>query len=210
MQNPRPNPLKIPLMALIGTSMIGLSIGLWASASAKAPLSKPPPTKSAAPKRAPTPEPTELLSARKIDYNQLQELLKAADWEAADQMTARLILKAAGREAAGGLQAIQTRQLPCQDLRTVDQLWRYHSADRFGFGVQAAIWKRQIPGKGYEKVPKFEAAVGWHKRTVNYSKQAQRGHLPLRPTGDGGTPEAWGGWWMQELTDRLNVCKIGY
>jgi hypothetical protein len=209
--------INLPIKpALIVLAILGGMIGPSARAQASPPviLAKASPAKASpaklAPKRAPTPEPTELRSAKKIDYNQLQELLKAADWEAANQMTARLLLKAAGREEAGFLLALQTRKLPCEDLRTVDQLWRFHSADRFGFGVQAAIWKRQISGKGYAKVPKFESAVGWHKRTVNYSKQAQRGHLPLRPTGEGGSPEAWGGWWIQELSDRLDVCKISY
>lgn len=178
-------------LAAIGVSAIGLVSGL-------ALLPKP---ALAIPQ---TPLDT-LPSSRLIDYEPLQQLLRQGQWEAANEMTSNLMLQAADQLDQGYLVARDIRLFPCQDLLTVDKLWRYYSNDRFGFSVQAGIWMR-MRGKDYEDSKRFEGRVGWHNNIVNADLRAQRGHLPLRPASNGGATDAWGGGWIAEMPKRLSVC----
>ncbi|MBD2328623.1 GUN4 domain-containing protein [Alkalinema sp. FACHB-956] len=146
-----------------------------------------------------------LPSSRLIDYEPLQQLLRQGQWEAANEMTSNLMLQAADQLDQGYLVARDIRLFPCQDLLTVDKLWRYYSNDRFGFSVQAGIWMRMY-GKNYKDSQRFEGKVGWHRQILNADLRAQRGHLPLRPASNGGAMDAWGGGWIAEMPKRLSIC----
>ncbi|MBN4001487.1 GUN4 domain-containing protein [Nostoc sp. LPT] len=73
-------------------------------------------------------------------YGQLAYYLAAGMWEEADKETDRLMLQVAGREKQGYLDLGDIRQFPCEDLRTIDQLWVQYSNGHFGFSVQKEIY----------------------------------------------------------------------
>jgi uncharacterized caspase-like protein len=132
----------------------------WGSKSPSAPIVS-----------APVPEvkknPVELLSAKGIDYRELEKLLKAKEWRSADELTAKLMCQVAGREKVGWLRKEDINQFPCEELRSINQLWVHYSNSKFGFSVQTKLWVEC--GNGIEKYvyeyklwKKFAAKVGWY------------------------------------------------
>ena len=129
----------------------------------------------------PIQETDNLLSEKGVDYTQLRDLLKAEQWEEADKETLAVMLKATGREQKGWLDSKSINNLPCTDLRTIDQLCVKYSDGHFGFSVQKRIL--ESVGKDYQK---FGDRVGWRKGTkwlfysdlILNSKQTSPGHLP--------------------------------
>jgi eukaryotic-like serine/threonine-protein kinase len=130
----------------------------------------------------------QLKSARDVDYTRLRDLLAAGKWKEADQETRKVMLKAARREKEGWFDTDSIENFPCDDLRTIDQLWVKYSQGRFGFSVQKKIWL-EVGGKvDYETECKLGDRVGWRKegKWVNYDyddltfkqKAAPVGHLP--------------------------------
>ena len=147
----------------------------------------------------PTPQATpqlniELKSAKGVNYDQLEQLLKAGNWKEADQETARKMLAVAGRTKEGWLDKDSINNFPCEDLRTIDQLWVKYSNGHFGFSIQKKIWL-EIGGKiDYETEKKLGDRVGWRKNGswmnydhLTFSFQAPLGHLPRVFT------SGWGG-----------------
>jgi serine/threonine protein kinase len=155
-----------------------------------------------------------------IDYKQLQDLLIAQSWQAADRETHRLMLKAFDRES-GQLSADEIRQFPCRDLYLIDYLWLHHSDGLFGFSVQQDIWKsvggtsdtlyptlEQFSRRGKWRVnspwQRFGSRVGWRSKDqwlpvdrLCFSLDAPKGHLPHWQTGTQ----------VAALISRLEVCK---
>jgi serine/threonine protein kinase len=117
-------------------------------------------------------------------YQELQQFLAAGQWREADQETARVMFQVAGREA-GYLDVDSINNFPCEDLRTIDQLWVKYSQSRFGFSVQKKIWL-EVGGKvHYETEFKLADRVGWRKKgswtlyeDLTFTLQAPDGHLP--------------------------------
>ncbi|HAC63456.1 MAG TPA: hypothetical protein DCF68_07920, partial [Cyanothece sp. UBA12306] len=80
---------------------------------------------------------------------------------------------------------------PCEDLRTIDQLWVKYSNGKFGFSVQKKIYIDELGGtKDYNQEIwyKFCDLVGWRKggNYMNYSNLTFKlrdttpvGHLPI-------------------------------
>jgi hypothetical protein len=81
---------------------------------------------------------------------------------------------------------------PCEDLRTIDQLWLHYSNGKFGFSVQKEIYEslggtREFNTKVWEK---FGARVGWRKGGIfkesrwlsygqlTFNSAAPEAHLP--------------------------------
>ena len=77
----------------------------------------------------------QLKSARGVDYTRLRDLLAAQKWKEADEETVKVMLKAAGREKEYYFNRESIDNFPCDDLRTIDQLWVKYSQGRFGFSV---------------------------------------------------------------------------
>ena len=130
----------------------------------------------------------QLKSARGVDYTHLRDLLAAEKWEAADEETLKVMLKAARREKEGYFNRESIENFPCDDLRTIDQLWIKYSQGHFGFSVQKKIWL-EVGGKvDYDTECKLGDRVGWRKggiwwffggtKNLTYNKQAPVGHLP--------------------------------
>ena len=143
------------------------------------------------PKPAP-PETTRVISAVGMDYINLRNLLAAKKWKEADEETTRVMLKVAGREKEGWLDTENIDKFPCEDLRTIDQLWVQYSNGRFGFSVQKRIYQSLGGTSEYdEKVwQKFGDKVGWRKKNewlyhcyynkndLTFSEKAPEAHLP--------------------------------
>ncbi|MBD2314273.1 GUN4 domain-containing protein [Desertifilum sp. FACHB-1129] len=160
----------------------------------------------------------DLSSAKGVDYSRLRDLLKVGKWQDADTETAARMLEAAGREEEDWLWHEHIDNFPCKDLRTIDQLWVKYSEGRFGFSVQAKIYRSLGETRSYdEKIwNAYADRVGWRKQGhwVNYSNlifntTAPLGHLPR-----GAYRCGWFGWFWrvmvagEALFSRIRTCKV--
>ncbi len=134
----------------------------------------------------------ELKSAKGVDYTKLRDHLAAGEWKDADEETAKRMREVANK--GEHLNEEDIDNFPCEDLRTIDQLWVEYSNGRFGFSVQKDIYKRLGGRESYEEKiwEEFGTVVGWRKggKWLDYSKltfelqsntlipQPQYGHLP--------------------------------
>ncbi len=129
----------------------------------------------------------ELKSERGINYTKLRDLLAAGKWKEADRETTETMLQAAGRVTEGWLRVGDIDNFPCEDLRTINQLWLHYSDGKFGFSIQKGIYENLGGTREYnEEVWKdFGDGVGWRSRgswlksyELIYKKSAPWGHLP--------------------------------
>ena len=139
--------------------------------------------------QTPPPPPDSLKSAQGVDYTRLWDLLAAGEWKEADMETFKVMLKAARREKEGWFDTNSIENFPCDDLRTIDQLWVKYSQGHFGFSVQKKIWL-EVGGKvDWDTEKKLGDRVGWRKRRkgrkgwleyddLTFNLEAPRGHLP--------------------------------
>ncbi|MEH1780097.1 MAG: GUN4 domain-containing protein [Nostoc sp.] len=139
----------------------------------------------------------DLSSDKGVDYKRLRDLLKARRWKEADQETLAVMLKVANREKQGWLDTASITIFPCNDLRTIDQLWVKYSNGRYGFSVQKKIWLEV--GKNEDA---FYARIAWQitakwffggnlsSRSRNLDLTAPEGYLPF------------GMWWV------IGGCRI--
>lgn len=119
------------------------------------------------------------------DYVRLRSLLSLGEWQAADKETARLILKASGRES--WLKVSDIEKFPIQELHNIDKIWREASGNRFGLTVQKRIWQNVLDSKKtpWQAWRDFCDRVGWrvkgnwvaHNR-LNFTSNAPVGELP--------------------------------
>ncbi len=123
-----------------------------------------------------------------VNYHQLEQLLKAGKWKEADQETANKMLEVAGRTKEGWLWTEDIDNFPCEDLRTIDQLWVKYSNGRFGFSVQKRIYQ-SLGGTGSYDPNVWKAfadQVGWrvngewlYYKDLKFNHTAKEAHLPL-------------------------------
>ena len=112
----------------------------------------------------------ELRSARGIDYQELEDLLKEKKWYKADELTNYLMLEAAKQEDALSLNTDDIAAFPCEDLQTIDKLWVHYSNSKFGFSVQKKIWLDcggRIDKYDDEVFKKFGAKIGCYKADID-------------------------------------------
>ena len=135
---------------------------------------------------------TPLVSAVGMDYINLRNLLAAKKWREADEETGRVMLKVAGREKEGWLDTKSIEKFPCEDLRTIDQLWIKYSNGRFGFSVQKRIYQSLGGTSEYDEAifERFGSRVGWIQKNerlyyndLTFSEKAPEAHLPVRGRG---------------------------
>ena len=125
-----------------------------------------------------------LRSEQGIDYNPLQQLLIAQDFQAADRLTLQKLCELAGSAAVQRkwLYFTEVESFPIADLQTVDTLWVVYSEGKFGFSIQRDIWSSL--GKNWEK---FWLKIGWKNGNIwtrypdgfTWNLTAPVGHLPL-------------------------------
>ena len=163
---------------------------------------------------------SKLISAKGVDYRKLDRLLASGKWQEADQETAKKMLEAAGRTKDGWLRVEGIDRFPCEDLRTIDQLWVKYSNGRFGFSVQKRIYESLGGTREYNKKiwEAFGDRVGWRRVTgiwvyyndLKFNTTAPAGHLPgvllLWVWGGigGGVGEGGEG----ALFSRVETCKV--
>jgi hypothetical protein len=158
-----------------------------------------------------------LVSAVGMNYIKLRDLLAAGKWKEADEETKRVMLKVGRREKSGWLNTMSIDDFPCEDLRTIDQLWVKYSNGRFGFSVQKRIYQ-SLGGirKHDEKIwEAYSDRVGWRVNSnwldydeLKFNSKAPEGHLPHINIG----------WWgggvglmvsvAGALFERVETCKL--
>ena len=123
-------------------------------------------------------------SAIDLNYNDLQLNLLNQDFEEADRITSAYLRKLAGKvaENRGYVFYSEVKNVPGEDLDTIDRLWNIYSQGKFGFSNQAKLLKSV--GKRYDLLwPK----IGWKKDGIwtryptsfCWSLKAPEGHMPL-------------------------------
>jgi hypothetical protein len=105
-------------------------------------------------------------------YAQLEDFLKAKNWQEADRQTFQLMLNIAKREKEGYLDINDVNNFSCPHLQHIDKLWVDSSQQRFGFSVQKEIYLKTgnrlgtTPSNWNDKDEKnyleFAKAVGWY------------------------------------------------
>lgn len=147
-------------------------------------------------------------------FAQLRSLLAKQQWKAADQETRVVLLRMFNLGVDRHLRPDQIGEVPCQDLRIIDQLWTRYSRGRFGFSVQRAIWERldRLLWNKADVWSTFADRVGWrvnHLLKQNYWKtygeisfrtNAPPGHLPF--LGD-----KFGIFTVEAFCYRLRACQ---
>ena len=141
-------------------------------------------------------------------YKVLEDLLETKKWKEADAETASLILK-----EAQDLNSIN--DLPCEFLRTINDLWVKYSDGKFGFSIQNRIWK-EVGGDhnpNSQTYEKFCERVGWRSSNlfnVNigygdlfiFNLWAPKGHLPSGGSGELGLEM------ICAFSSKLDQCDI--
>ncbi len=134
--------------------------------------------------------PLQLKSAKGVDYTNLQRLLAAGKWKEADEETSKKMCGVMGRQEEGWLRSEDIDNFPCEDLRTIDQLWVKSSNGHFGFSVQKRIYQSLGGTRNYdEKIwEAFGDRVGWRKNgawiyysDLTFSTTSLVGHIPGLP-----------------------------
>jgi serine/threonine protein kinase len=136
----------------------------------------------------------ELISAVGMNYRKLRYLLVKGKWKEADKETVRVMLAVAKRDKEGDLDVNSIDNFPCEDLRTIDQLWVKYSHGKFGFSVQKRIYQDLGGTRNYDvKIwQAFGDKVEWRKgdkwlyyNDVTFDIKAPEGHLPVWLSGVG-------------------------
>lgn len=164
--------------------------------------------------------PVKLVSAKGIDYRELENWLKSKQWYEADQLTSRLMLRVKNREKEKWLTLENIKNFPCEDLQTIDNLWLHYSNGLYGFSVQKQIYVECCANAKDFRYPNSEAwdkfcyRTAWKKdgEYVNYPKpffeinfMHEKGHLPIGVGWE--YREAWGFW--EALSWGGNLGKHG-
>jgi len=97
-------------------------------------------------------------------YAKLLNYLASASWREADEETYRLMITTMGKEEGRGFNRADLGNFPCEDLRTLDQLWVQYSNGKWGFSVQKQIWQEcGSPMTHNDEWERFSDRVGWRK-----------------------------------------------
>ncbi|MBD2041093.1 GUN4 domain-containing protein [Microcoleus sp. FACHB-672] len=163
-----------------------------------------------------------LSSACGIDYSRLRNFLAAEEWKEADQETAAVMLKAAGREQEGFLRAKDIAELSCQDLQTIDTLWLKYSKGCFSFSIQQRLWEKVggNPNANYETENLFADSLGWRVKEnwldyhhLIFNVSAPEGYLPRLYLGEikslrRNVPMDAPRMSLGDFFSRIKVCKL--
>jgi hypothetical protein len=132
-------------------------------------------------------------TSQAISFDLLQNHLSNKNFKQADEETRRLLIVLAGEPAQkrGYVFFSEVQFIPKQDLKTIDELWKQHSNNKFGYSVQKKIYD-----KADRDFSKFFRKVRWVKKLdteveqYNYrafptefiwelNDDTPEGHLPL-------------------------------
>lgn len=141
-------------------------------------------------------------------YRNLQNYLAEEKWSEADTETIHLILKITEKEIED-LSPEDIKQIPCKDLMTIDQLWRKHSENRFGFSIQLGVYQ-ELGGnldttveQNQELIAKWGDRLGWRENDrwlkcseLDYSLNVPVGCHPSR-------------WWNSPYGSKMTNFFLG-
>ena len=162
----------------------------------KPPISEPP---SSLPPRIFNPLDPQLLES-------LEDYLSIAEWQKADEVTAKLMLKVANQSIC--LTPDDITQFPYEALSKIDELWQIYSNNHFGFLAQAEVFNDCfslansnliLDSKNWQK---YGQALGWylnaqwpnHHNNLKFSlTTSPKGYLPFLPV--------WQGTWWGNFID---------
>ncbi len=158
-----------------------------------------------------------LRSEKGVDYTLLRDLLRAANWQEADEATLKAMLLAANRTDQGWLDADSLLRFPCLDLHTIDRLWSYHSNGKFGFTAQwrsypipkmsKATTSFQPSRIAQEHTLKFVKEIGWWAERVEFLKYYNRLTFNLNDAPQGHLPALW--YWEIPWWKSIQIGGIG-
>jgi GUN4-like/TIR domain len=146
---------------------------------------------------------SEIRSEYKVDLTRLENLLKAGQWQEANQETAWLMLSISGKQGQKWLFKEDIENFPRLDFQTIDSLWTKYSKGKFGFSVQKKIWYECGKPRFYsDDWMKLGERLGWRKGNffkkewiygaASFDISAPLGHLPLTLMDLEYPPEQWG------------------
>ncbi|MGF1566737.1 MAG: GUN4 domain-containing protein [Nodosilinea sp.] len=150
--------------------------------------------------------------AQDSKYQTLETLLKAQQWREADQETYRLMITTVGKEEGQYFSPTDFETFPCDDLKTLDQLWVRYSQGKFGFSVQKKIWQDcGSPSNSEKEWDRFCVRVGWQDSIGTYLfDELLLADLENSPLGElpGGCFGCGGGecWWV--LFSLAQTCEL--
>lgn len=104
-----------------------------------------------------------------LDYVPLATMLLTGDFEGADQFTRDALIKigGAGSQKRGYVYWTEVKNLPLNDLKTIESLWLKYSKGKFGYSVQHAIWNQSTVRGDFEKFcRKVSPRFRWCERAV--------------------------------------------
>jgi len=87
-----------------------------------------------------------LVSVTGVDYTRLRALLSNSKWQEANQETWNVMCQAARKNTGSVLSTEDIKQISCDDLKTIDGLWKQYSQGRYGFSAQNQIYMSSILG----------------------------------------------------------------
>jgi hypothetical protein len=148
-------------------------------------------------------------------YTRLERVLSQGKWQEADQETKLALFKACGLTLTDQFPSYRIADIPCSDLQIIDQLWRKYSNNRFGFSIQASVWRplQDLLWDKTEVWSRFGSRVGWRTTSflvdrrwkrydeITFSLSAPVGHLPF-------LGNEFGIFTVEAIAERLSVCQI--
>ncbi|KAK6122895.1 hypothetical protein DH2020_043361 [Rehmannia glutinosa] len=104
---------------------------------------------------------TTTTTSQNVSFDLLRHHLSTKNFRQADEETRRLLIVLAGDAAVkrGYVFFSEVQFIPADDLKAIDELWKLHSGDKFGYSVQKKIFK-----KSNKDFTKFFIKVGWMKK----------------------------------------------
>lgn len=114
-------------------------------------------------------------------YQDLQNNLKSNNWQEAEKETNQVLLSLVGRKNEDGFTTEAVENLPCEDLKTINQLWQENSNNKFGFTTQKEMYLatgNTIGKYQADSYQKFVQQVGWDNSELTYTDKTPKGHLP--------------------------------
>ena len=121
-----------------------------------------------------------------VDYATFRDLLKAGEWEKADDEHRRLMCVLAGEDAEDRewVYFTEVKNMPVTDLKTIDALWLHFSGGRYGFTIQRKLWGAQKRNwaKFFKKIDWTTGENGDYRKFPNeflWQADAAPGHMPL-------------------------------
>jgi hypothetical protein len=127
--------------------------------------------------------------AQDSKYQKLEELLKAQQWQEADDETYRLMITTVGKAEGQWFETEDLLNFPCKDLKAIDGLWVKYSQGKFGFSVQKQIYVdcgARLDGNypGDKIWEAFCDRVGWRIQGKYVSYHSLKANLSLSPAGE--------------------------